>query len=75
MPDPATPITDFEYPDAKRKNLPPAGSPPGERLWKVYDELVKTLNHTFAIAALRSPAWVNNKKNDNSFLPGLPMEA
>lgn len=32
MPDDATPITDFEYPDAKRKNLPPAGSPPGDRV-------------------------------------------
>ncbi len=32
MPNDATPITDFEYPDAKRKNLPPAGSPPGDRV-------------------------------------------
>ena len=32
MPADPTPITDFEYPDAKRKNLPPAGSPPGERV-------------------------------------------
>src|SRR5687768_8366538 len=31
MPD-APPITEFKYPDAKRKNLPPAGSPPGERV-------------------------------------------
>lgn len=28
----APPITEFKYPDAKRKNLPPAGSPPGERV-------------------------------------------
>ncbi len=32
MPAEPLPITDFEYPDAKRKNLPPAGSPPGERV-------------------------------------------
>ena len=29
---PATPITEHQFPDAKRKNLPPAGSPPGERV-------------------------------------------
>ena len=27
----APPITEFKHPDAKRKNLPPAGNPPGER--------------------------------------------
>ncbi len=32
MPNDATPITDFEHADAKRKNLPPAGSPPGDRV-------------------------------------------
>ena len=32
MPDDLTPITDFEHADAKRKNLPPAGSPPGDRV-------------------------------------------
>lgn len=26
------PITEFKYPEASRKNLPPAGSPPGERV-------------------------------------------
>ena len=31
MPEP-TPITDFEHADARRKNLPPAGSPPGDRV-------------------------------------------
>lgn len=30
--DEPTPITDFEHADAKRKNLPPAGSPPGDRV-------------------------------------------
>ena len=32
MPNDPTPITDFEHADAKRKNLPPAGSPPGDRV-------------------------------------------
>lgn len=32
MPNDPTPITDFEHKDAKRKNLPPAGSPPGDRV-------------------------------------------
>ena len=32
MPTDPTPITDFEHKDAKRKNLPPAGSPPGDRV-------------------------------------------
>ena len=32
MPNEPTPITDFEHADAKRKNLPPAGSPPGDRV-------------------------------------------
>ena len=32
MPTDPTPITQHEHADAKRKNLPPAGSPPGDRV-------------------------------------------
>lgn len=51
MPD-APPITEFEYPDAKRENLPPAGSPTSEPLAE--QSKVRFANNPHRTPALRS---------------------